>query len=59
MTLSVCVCVCVCVWSLLRACAVPEMTHGFVVRGDLTKPEVLRDVEASLNLATEYFKANL
>lgn len=28
--------------------------HGFVVRGDVSQPDVHRDVEESLRLAKEY-----
>merc|ERR1719162_2076821 len=36
-----------------------DMEHGFMCRGDLTAPEVARDVEASMKHTVEFFKANL
>lgn len=33
----------------------PDMIHGWVVRGDLTKENVARDVNKAINLAQEYF----
>ena len=40
-------------------CAVPDMAHGWVPRGDLAKPEVVRDVTKAIELAVDYFSANL
>jgi len=37
----------------------PDMAHGFTTRGDLSVPEVKRDVEAAIGQAIEHFKANL
>ena len=33
----------------------PDMAHGWTIRGDLSKPEVSRDVELSLDNAIHFF----
>jgi len=37
----------------------PEQQHGFVSRGDVSKPEVVRDVRIALDLGKEFFKKHL
>mmetsp|Transcript_16097 Transcript_16097/g.47246 ORF Transcript_16097/g.47246 Transcript_16097/m.47246 type:complete len:247 (-) Transcript_16097:481-1221(-) len=37
----------------------PDMVHGFTIRGDITVPEVKRDVELAVGQAIEHFKAHL
>jgi len=34
----------------------PDVNHGWVPRGDLSKPEVARDVKEAMRLAVDYFK---
>jgi len=36
-----------------------EMTHGWMPRGDISKPEVARDYKEGMTLAIEYFKQTL
>jgi len=36
-----------------------DMKHGWVPRGDLSDPNVARDVKEAMELAIEFFKANL
>jgi hypothetical protein len=43
----------------VSAVTVPEMQHGWVPRGDLSIPEVERDVKKALDLALAYFKKHL
>ena len=37
----------------------PEMAHGWVPRGDLSKPEVARDVEAVMGAAIAFFETTM
>uniref|UniRef100_A0A2P2I639 Protein AIM2-like n=1 Tax=Hirondellea gigas TaxID=1518452 RepID=A0A2P2I639_9CRUS len=37
----------------------PEMNHGWVCRGDVSKPEVQRDVKAALEIAINFFGKHL
>ncbi len=37
----------------------PDMVHGWVPRGDLTKPEVARDVKEAMTLAVQFFNETL
>ena len=39
--------------------AFPDMSHGWVPRGDASDPAVARDVEAALKAATDFFAAKL
>ena len=36
----------------------PEMIHGWTVRGDISKDNVLRDVTKAFNLAVQFFNRN-
>ena len=36
-----------------------EMAHGWVPRGDASKPEVARDVAAALDMAAGFFRSHL
>ena len=33
----------------------PDMAHGFTTRGDLSNPEVKRDVEKAMEAAVKFF----
>jgi len=37
----------------------PDMSHGFVSRGDISDPKVARDVRAAVDLAVSFFKKHL
>jgi hypothetical protein len=43
----------------LKIVEFPEMIHGWTVRGDVSKPEVERDVEGALDLTIDFIRINM
>ena len=45
--------------SSLKIVEFPDMVHGWTVRGDMSVPEVDRDIKAALDLTIDFIRTNM